>query len=634
MISLLGGLDELIFKFDIMNFKSVFSLLAFLSWAFFSKAEDIYVSPFGNDANLGSKDFPLKSVLAAQKMAESILEGRKESSITIWLDAGVYPISEPLVFHPFYGRLQFKALSEAPTIISGGLEIEGWKKNEEGLWEAPLPRALEGREEFRELFLSGKRLTRARFPNDSYLRVSKAGPDRRTSFYFEKGDFPIPSLVGDVELVLLHDWSISRIALRQIDSAANQLFAVESIGAKSPDFFTIDNWEPHPRYFLENAREFLDADFEWVFLKKEKKFLLTLPLGQNPADYQVMVPVSEGLVSIIGSESQPVSDISFEGITFQFSRWEIPSVGYSGVQACHFDPRPSEKGWAVVPAAIRAEWVENISFERCEFRNLGGTGIWLGAGSKNCSVSNSDLADISGNGIMIGEGQDRLIGGEPWWKVDPTQAAQSNRVENNRISEVGAQFYGAVGIWGGLTAKTIIRGNQLTNMPYTGISVGWMWSPVATPARENILSGNHIHDIMKILSDGGGIYMLGLQPGSKIFDNRIHGVQVNAGRAESNGIFLDEGITDVVVERNLVYDIAKSPLRFHRATVNLVRKNYFFTTGDNPPVRYNTTREEDIRKVSNHFFEENNPGDQRALEKSIGKWERKVGKKLGPRHGR
>ena len=41
--------------------------------------------------------------------------------------------------------------------------------------------------------------------------------------------------------------------------------AVDQIGAKNLSFFTLDNWEPHPRYFLENSLEFIDVDFEFSF---------------------------------------------------------------------------------------------------------------------------------------------------------------------------------------------------------------------------------------------------------------------------------------------------------------------------------------------------------------------------------
>jgi hypothetical protein len=147
-----------------------------------------------------------------------------------------------------------------------------------------------------------------------------------------------------------------------------------------------------------------------------------------------------------------------------------------------------------------------------------------------------------------------------------------------------------------------------------------MWSPEPTPCRENTIDGNHIHHIMNILSDGGGIYMLGLQPGSRIINNHIHDVKINAGRAESNGMFLDEGTTDVVVANNLIYSIAKSPLRFHKATTNLVKDNYLFCQNENPPIRYNSTREELIQKVDNIVFSDKDTNYLSELNKAILIW--------------
>ena len=590
-------------------------------------SRDIYVSPNGKDDNRGNQKNPLQSVQMAKKLAVEMLESGKQKEVTVWLGDGTYPVTEPLDFEPLHSagqgtKLVFKAEENSKPVISGGMQITEWKKNSDGFWEAQLVENMKVMTNVRELFIDGKRAARARFPNEGYLHVKKAGADRRTNFFFEKGDFPIPENVKNTELVLLHDWSISRIAVKEINADENQLFTVDSIGARNPEFFNIDNWEPNPRYFLENAPEFLDADFEWIFQPDSKKLILKLPENVTPENYQIFIPVSEGLISIAGKENQPVKNIHFEGITFQFSKWEIPEKGYCGVQACHFDPRPLNKGWAVVPAAITSVWAENITFSGCTFTSLGGSGVWFGTGSKNCKVINSELVDISGNGIMIGEGQDRIVNGEPWWKSAPEQVALANTIENCTVTECGAQFYGAVGIWCGLTAETTIKNNKIFNLPYTGVSVGWMWSPVPTPCRQNTIDGNHIHHIMNILSDGGGIYMLGLQPGSIIRNNHIHDVKINAGRAESNGMFLDEGTTDVLVENNLIYNIAKSPLRFHRATVNLVKDNYLFCTGGNPPIRYNTTKEDDIQKVGNKVFIEGEANYKEELKKVVAAWKK------------
>lgn len=605
--------------------KLIFCLFALFLSISASSAKEIYVSPAGNDQNKGTKKSPVQSIQVAKKMAIEMLNSGKDSEVTVWMADGIYPVTEPLDFEPeksidTKAKLVFKAEKSAKPVISGGVQITGWSKNKDGLWETRLPENLKEISDCRELFIDGKRATRARFPNNGYLKVKKAGADRRTNFFFEKGDFPIPANVKNTELILLHDWSVSRIALKEIKADENQLFAVDSIGAKEPAFFNIDNWEPNPRYFLENAPEFLDADYEWVLLPDENKFLLKLPENTNPANLKIIIPVSNGLISMVGKENQPMKNIHFEGINFQYSKWEIPEMGYCGVQACQFDPRPKTIGWSVVPAAVYAVWGENISFSNCEFKNLGGSGVWFGTGSKNCRVVNSEFVDISGNGIMIGEGQDREVNSEKWWKAAPEQVAMSNTIENCKVTECGAQFYGAVGVWCGLTAETMIKNNEIFNLPYSGVSVGWMWSPEPTPCRKNTIEGNHIHHIMNILSDGGGIYMLGLQPGSIIRNNHIHDVEINAGRAESNGMFLDEGITDVIVDNNLIYNIAKSPLRFHKATTNLVKGNYLFCTGGNPPIRYNSTKEDDIQKVDNKVFNKWDKNYKSELEKAVAGW--------------
>ncbi len=336
---------------------------------------------------------------------------------------------------------------------------------------------------------------------------------------------------------------------------------------------------------------------------------------------EIIAPCAENLISLNGTEADHLRNISFDGITFSHCAYSLPALGYAGIQACHFDPREGGTSWNTVSVAIEASWTENCSFKNCTLIHLGGSGLRFGTGSNNCTVSNCLLSDISGNGIMIGEGRDRLIGGSPWWKSNPEQVASGNAVENCIISETGKQFFGSVGIWSGITAQTLIKNNQVSNLPYTGISAGWHWSTEPTPCREVRIEGNHIHHIMKILSDGGGIYILGLQPGGKITGNHIHNVDINAGRAESNGMFLDEGCTDFTVANNLIYEIAKSPLRFHRATTNLVQDNVLVCGEGIPPVRYNRTDEKDIVKKGNLILSSTDKGDMSRLAGIIEAWD-------------
>jgi hypothetical protein len=151
--------------------------------------------------------------------------------------------------------------------------------------------------------------------------------------------------------------------------------------------------------------------------------------------------------------------------------------------------------------------------------------------------------------------------------------------------------------------------------------VGWMWTPEPTPCRENTIHANHIHHILNILRDGGGIYSLGLQPGSRITDNLIHDVQVNVGRAESNGMFLDEGTKELVIENNIVFNIARSPLRFHKAHYpTMVRDNVLVCNDDIPPIAYNSTSEADIQKTGNTILSQSSESDMSRLEALVKDW--------------
>ena len=141
----------------------------------------------------------------------------------------------------------------------------------------------------------------------------------------------------------------------------------------------------------------------------------------------------------------------------------------------------------------------------------------------------------------------------------------------------------------GLAKDTRIARNEVRHQPYTGISVGWMWNPNPSPCGGNIVEGNHIHHVMQLLSDGGGIYTLGRQPDTILRDNLIHNVPLNTGRAESNGMFLDEGSSEFFIENNLIYGTDRSPLRFHKAGKISVRRNHWALPEGIPPLRFNAT---------------------------------------------
>ena len=569
-----------------------------------SQAAEIHVAPGGNDTAPGTVAQPVGSLARAQKLIRE-QSASADAERTVVLHNGTWRITEPLKLGPEDSGVTWQAAEPGKATISGGRELKGWKLHGDGSWSLTVPEVATGKFFFRELFVNGRRATRARTPNEGYFRVEKSGADRRTSFTFKPGEVKSAVDLDQVELGFLHDWSITRVGVKAVDQTTSTLTTSDNIGGRAAQF-AIDHFEPHPRFFLENSASYLDAPGEW-FLDRKTGVLSYRPLpGESPGSTTAVVPIATQLISVQGEPGKPVKGLRFDGINFEHCAWQIPARGYAEGQATYHESRAAEGGdlRGRVPAAISFELAEHCSVSGARISQLGGGGISFGSQTKGCVLDDSVVTDISGNGIFIGEDGSRTVEGRTWWQSKPAEAATGNRVENCLIERCGRQFFGAVGIWVGFTQGTVVRQNEVRDLPYTGVSLGWMWNPTPTPNGNNVVEGNHIHHVMQVLSDGGGIYTLGRQPGTVLRGNRIHHVPVNLGNAESNGMFIDEGSTDLVIEDNVIYNLDRSPLRFHRAGVNQVRNNLLVVKDGIPHIRYNSTPEPNIQQSGNVIAKE------------------------------
>ena len=116
-----------------------------------------------------------QDIRAAQmKLRELKSQGKLAGPVEVVLRRGTYSISEPLRFTPEdsgteQSPITYRAAIPGAVTISGGVRIEGWRPESNGVWSADVPEVREGKLYFRQMFVDGRRAVRARSPNQGFF---------------------------------------------------------------------------------------------------------------------------------------------------------------------------------------------------------------------------------------------------------------------------------------------------------------------------------------------------------------------------------------------------------------------------------------------------------------------------------
>ncbi len=492
------------------------------------------------------------------------------------LQPGTYRLTQPIIIRPEDKWLTMEAMGD--VVITGGVQIKGWRKQGK-LWVADVPEWNGRPLEFRQIWVNGRKAVRSRDVADFEQMWRIRGMDK------EKEELYVPAAAvrkvlhaRQVEMVLHEMWCVANLRIKDIkvqgDSAAITFHNPEShIHFMHPWPSPMVTTNGHnSAFYLTNARELLDTPGEWYLDTKEQRlYYMPLP-GEDMRTAEVEVPALETLLKVEGTPDEPVSYVTFKGITFRHATWLRPSImGHAPLQAGMYmieaykikpqlsrrngDHKLDNQGWVGRPAAAvevnAAEWVQ---FKNCTFEHCASTALDYHTFIKEGRIDDCTFRDIGGSAILAGtfgpEGHEAHL---PYTPSDMRSICTGLQILNNRIDDAANEDWGCLGIGAGFVRDIRIEHNEISNVSYTGISMGWGWNQQTCAMANNVVRANYIHHYARHMYDTAGIYTLGSQPHTFIEENVVSDIYTPGYVHDPEHwfyLYTDEGSSYITLRNN------------------------------------------------------------------------------------
>lgn len=483
--------------------------------------------------------------------------------VTVKICSGEYALKNPLVLTSELGAVCFESLSgnADDVIISGAKKVKG----EKATFNGKPCLSVSAKDDVSDLYVGKTRALPTRFPKTGYLNFTDAENHGIMLDDISKWVKLDPKDVKDLSTKdiegatfnFLHYWVDEHTGVEKFDKRTGKLVM------KEHSRFGIYGEKTEAVYYLTNVKKTFGEKGRWYSDAKTGK-IYYVPTSGETRDVDFYLPHLHNLVCIKGKADDKVKNVTFKNVTFSYTRGDREIFREDGLKVASDGQAAAGAG-----GVFETEYAENCKIIGCKFAHYGLYGISVSDGCANILISECQFVDGGAGGIKVN-------GSDYFGKEEArTRAIEISDCE---ISDCGKRYMAACGILIGHACDNKIVHNEIHDLFYSGISIGWVWGYKESVTKNNYVAYNKIYNLGKgVLSDMGGIYLLGAQAGTVVDNNLIYNVKAR----EYGGwaIYTDEGSAYIVAENNVCYDCSENCFHQHYGKMNVVRNNAFARAG-------------------------------------------------------
>jgi hypothetical protein len=552
-----------------------------------------YVSESGSDSNDGTLTKPFATLEAAKNAVRKFKkdEIRLTNPVEVIIGGGMYYLDETLELKPEDSgnkntSITWRAAENEKVVLSGGRAIDGeWEKDSDGkTWFVDLPQTKgwerditkpelyqqkpDGPWHFRQLYIDGKRATRARFPNSDEQNPFLYAIDGSME-HIKLREGEVKSSWGeepDAQINIVSNWRFFNQwnDITNVDTKKS----VISFGPRERHGKIIKvNW-----FWVEGVKSELDQPGEWYLDTKKGRLYYMPESGKNPNNQKIIAPYLNRIVYLKGDveKGTHVEYVNFKGLEFRNTTFTLGQI----------EARVHTDG------AVMFENAQNCNVENCYFENIGGYALWLHLDSKNNVFHKNTVLNSGGGGVLLTGS--RLSYMDDSKIYTPGEAAAKvapylTQITNNTVKHCGQIRYygGGVHIDSRPASMAMMPGNHIAHNHFQDLSRNGIFS--FRNQGGNVIEFNEIHDCMQTTVDGACIHLASMNrfnAPNYVLNNYLYDIwgyeQKPNGiphRIMANGVFLDWATSHTTIKNNVIYNAGGKEVKAIMGNWNLDIEN-------------------------------------------------------------